>query len=138
MPITTSYFAVSKHLNGTKISIARYNPPWVRANIDECIVSFAPSSELLKRYKDGELNWEQYKNEYHKEQRFHYRHNPEDFDNLLERSESDEVLVLLCYEKFEGPRTKCHRFLLYDLLKKVSDNEGYETEFFDERPYKRI
>lgn len=134
MPLTTSYFAVSKNLEGRKISIARFNGPRIRAGIDEIISSFAPSPQLLGDYKEQRIEWEEYKKRYTAEQRDHYRNSPGDFERLLQRAE-DENLVLLCYERFEGRDTKCHRFLLFDILKKVADRQGYEVEFFDEKPY---
>jgi uncharacterized protein YeaO (DUF488 family) len=136
MAITTSYFAVAKHLEGTKISIARFNHPRVRNGIDEVIDSFAPSVELLRDYKDESIDWSQYRRRYTTEQRRHYKENPEDFEGLLERAE-EEDLVLLCYEKYEGRRTKCHRLILFDILKKVADSEDYAVDFIEEQPYVR-
>lgn len=133
MPITTSYFAVSKHLEGTRVSVARFHRPTLRRSFDENLISFAPSPELLKDYKNERIGWEEYKRRYTTEQREHYRNSPGDFEDLLQRAE-EENLVLLCYERFEGKDTKCHRFLLVDILKKVADAQGYEVEFFDEQP----
>lgn len=47
-----------------------------------------------------------------------------------------EDLVLLCYEKFQGSETKCHRFLLYNFLEKMAKERGYEINFVPEKsPY---
>ena len=134
MAITTSYFAVAKHLEGIKISIARFNHPRIRNGIDEVINSFAPSIDLLRNYKDKKIDWPQYRKRYTMEQRSHYKENPEDFEGLLERAE-EEDLVLLCYERYEGRRTKCHRLILFDKLKKVADSERYDIDFIEEQPY---
>ena len=82
------------------------------------------------------MSWGEYKRRYLEEQREHYRKNPGDFEDLLGRAE-DENIVLLCYERFEGKETRCHRLLLFDILKKVAKRKGCDVDFFDEKPYKR-
>ena len=136
MSITTSYFAVAKHVKGTKVSIARFHHPRVRGSIDEVVESFAPSAELLMDYKKGRMDWSEYKRRYMTEQREHYRHSPQDFESLLRRAEREKI-VLLCYERFEGSRTKCHRMLLIDVLKKVADSKKYKVSFVEEEIYNR-
>jgi uncharacterized protein YeaO (DUF488 family) len=136
MTLTTSYFAVAKHLSGTKISIARFNHPRIASGVDEVQVSFAPSRELLQAYKQEEIDWNQYKGRYRREQQGHYKEQIDDFTDLLERATVDDI-VLLCYERFEGRTTKCHRLLLYRMLQKVAEHEGYGVEFVDETNYVR-
>jgi uncharacterized protein YeaO (DUF488 family) len=136
MSITTSYFAVAKHVRGKKISIARFHHPHIRNGIDEVIASFAPSSELLMDYKEGEIDWTQYRGRYLTEQRRHYREAPKDFERLLKRAKR-ERLVLLCYERSEGRNTKCHRKILFGVLQKVANELGHDVKFIEEQPYKR-
>lgn len=136
MALTTSYFAVAQHLQGKKVSVARFHHPRIRNGIDEVMSSFAPSPKLLRDYKDGRITWSDYKRRYTSEQRKHYKESPEDFHDLLDRAE-DENIALLCYERFEGQRTKCHRLLLFNILKKVSEADGFDVNFFDETPYRR-
>lgn len=136
MGITTSYFAVGKHIKGTKISIARFLMPRVRRGLDEILESFAPSAELLRDYKGGEIDWSEYKRRYLAEQREHYREEPQDFQNLLSRAINEDI-VLLCYERFEGSETKCHRILLYNMLQKVACQRGIVVKFRDEEPYSK-
>ena len=64
-------------------------------------------------------------------QRFRKKEKPEDFRGLLDRA-SVEDIALLCYEKYVGRDTKCHRFLLYEMLKKVAEKEDYDVNFLDE------
>lgn len=64
--LTTSYFAVNKHLKGTKISIARFNFRKLTGKIEETQNSFAPSTTLLKAYKNGDIGWERYKKSIYK------------------------------------------------------------------------
>jgi len=136
MSITTSYFAVAKKLNGAKISIARFNRFARKVGIDEILESFAPSSELLMDYKDSRINWPEYVERYTSEQKRHYREKPEDFEDLLHRGEKED-LALLCYEKFEGKKTRCHRMILFDMLKYLAGELGYKPEFIEEEPYKK-
>ncbi len=133
--ITTSYFAVSRNLGGTKISVARYNPPRITGKI-EVQNSFAPSGELLKKYRGGKVDWAKYKEIYANEQGEHYRESPKDFENLLERAVEGD-LVLLCYERYEGLKTKCHRLLLVDILKEISKERKYKVDFVDEIFYEK-
>ena len=130
--LTTSYFAVSKNKPGTKISIARWNPPKITGKI-EIQTSFAPSAELLRSYKDGKRSWFQYTQRYTAEQRTHFRENPEHFEDLLKRATIEDI-ILLCYERYDGPETQCHRFLLYDMLQKIANEWKYDVRFVDETP----
>lgn len=136
MGITTSYFAMGKNLDGTKISIARFHMPHVHSSLDEILSSFAPSVELLRDYKNGKIEWGEYCTRYRAEQRDHYREAPQDFENLLKRAETENI-ALLCYERFEGPKTKCHRILLYEMLQKVAADKGINVKFCDETQYIR-
>ena len=137
MVLTTSYFAVAHHLDGTRISIARMHHPRIRSCIDEFLPAFAPSLTLIKTYKEGNMSWNRYVEIYTQEQRGHYKSNPENFLSLLERA-VDENLILMCYEKYEGPETKCHRLLMFDMLKKVATLNGIDDlVFVQEQIYKR-
>lgn len=129
--ITTSYFAVNKKLEGTKISIARYNPPKIVGRV-EIQTAFAPLTKLIRGYKNNLIDWQGYKKDYIKEQRIHFKEKPEDFRNLLKRATVEDI-VLLCYEKYQGPETKCHRLLLYNMLKEISGEMGYSVNFVDEK-----
>lgn len=128
MSLTTSYFGKKEQLEGTKISIARYT---IKSNEFEKMPYFAPSENLLKRYKNNEMSWKKYLELYMKEQKEHFKKNPEHFKNLLNRARLENI-ILLCYEKFEGRNTKCHRLLLIDILKKVSQNKNIEVKFIEE------
>ena len=132
MSLTTSYFAVLGKIQGwTKISVARFNHPRTLAHVDEIQRTFAPSVPLLNRYKGGKMSWFEYVRRYTEEQREHYMEKREDFDGLLRRAEHRNI-VLACYERFEGPETKCHRILLYEMLKKVANRRDFDVKFVDE------
>ena len=131
MSLTTSYFAVAQRLKDKKISIARFNPPRLVRSIDEILTHFAPTVDLLQEYKKGRISWAEYQRRYTQEQRQHYRIRPEHFFDILERA-TKEDLALLCYERFVGKNTLCHRFLLYEMLQRVDKKEKYGVKFVDE------
>lgn len=131
MSITTSYFGILDSTKGTKISIARYTLPQFRNKVDEIQLSFAPSKDLLKSYQDNKIDWRGYKTKYIEEQRAHFINSPENFQRLLERAVNEEI-ILVCYEKFERTKTRCHRILLYDILKNVAEKKKINVNFIDE------
>ena len=134
--LTTSYFAVAKRLKGIKISTARFNIPRLVGSLDEIQTSFAPSVRLLQEYKGTGMSWSEYTKHYREEQRRHFKEHPEDFGKILTRATIEDV-ILLCYEKFVGPKTQCHRMLLYDMLKRVAEEGKHRVNFVDEKtPYK--
>lgn len=123
----TSYFAAVRNYEGRKISIARFNIPKITGNAER-FVSFAPSVKLLRAYQHSAISWEGYIQEYLTEQRNHFKETPDDFKKILDMAKLDDV-VLLCYEKYQGPLTRCHRFLLYTYLQKVAKKWNYQIEF---------
>ena len=116
----TSYFANFKKLDKEDyvgVSIALYTPD----NIMVRILDFAPSKNLLMRYKQGLVNEEQYTKEYTEQLDELFDDgsmvNHISFLKRLEKSEQKEV-VLLCYE---GKGKFCHRHILADFLKEKFD-----------------
>ena len=73
---------------------------------------------------------------YRAEQRQHFKQKSEDFTDLLERAQS-ESLILCCYERFEGDNTHCHRIPLYYILKKTAEDLKINVNFVDEKIYKK-
>lgn len=107
----TSYFANFRKLDKEDyvgVSIALYTPD----NIMVRILDFAPSKNLLMRYKQGLVNEEQYTKEYTEQLDELFDDgsmvNHISFLKRLEKSEQKEV-VLLCYE---GKGKFCHRHIL--------------------------
>ena len=132
--LTTSYFAVSEKVEGTKIAVVRHKLKFIPSEY-EWMPEFAPSDNLLADYRKG-LPWSKYVQRYAAEQRHHFKQKPEDFTGLLERAQS-ENLVLCCYERFEGDKTHCHRLPLYNILKKTDTNLGINVIFVDESAYQK-
>ena len=79
--LTTSYFAISEKVEGTKIAIVRRRLRFIPSSY-EWMPQFAPSDGLLSDYKK-ELPWNRFVQRYLMEQRGHFKQKPEDFTGLL-------------------------------------------------------
>lgn len=111
MEIYTGYFA---KLNDYKkaglipISIARKSPDWY---VGHSCTYFAPSYDLLSKYKKGEIDSNEYTNIYL---------NQLDKNTIKEKLSKikmkceNKPIILLCYEK---PTDFCHRHLLAKCIK---------------------
>ena len=76
-----------------------------------------PSEKLLWDYKNGKINWQEYKIQF----RLEIISNPEamkELDRISALSKTKDV-YLICYEK-EYP---CHRFILIDIIKEMEEYE---------------
>ena len=80
--------------------------------------TFAPTWRMVMKTKQGEMTWEEYREEYYEMMRESYRQNQKRWQELL----SEEEIVLLCYCR--SPE-KCHRRLLAEMLAEAgADYEG--------------
>lgn len=123
-----SYFARLKQGKGKKISIAQFNPSWLKeGDIDGCLKELSPSRDLLLDYKYGNLSWNKYTERYLKQLSNFYRYKDNklqtrsDLKQLLEWLDSGEDIILYCYER-NGDN--CHRYILGDLIKEF----GYDVK----------
>ncbi|HFD2052091.1 TPA: DUF488 family protein [Clostridium perfringens] len=123
-----SYFAKLKQGKGRKISIAQFNPKWLKeGDIDEHLKELAPSKDLLIDYKYRGLTWDKYTERYLKQLSSFYRYKNDqlqtrsDLDKLLEYLDNGEDITLYCFEKSDE---QCHRYILADVIKRF----GYEVE----------
>lgn len=98
-----------------KIDIAR--KPCTFIECEERHEIFAPSWELLMSYKNGDINWNEYVDCYTEEMRDAFRFNPDAFFEMAERID-DVDFICWCNNK-KKKDNKCHRFILYDILKKI-------------------
>ena len=104
--ILTSYFANWRNFPGNrkKISISRITPKWFKADIEA--KELAPSSKLLKEYKEGNVSDEEYEERY--------------FNETLSKLDPLSIYkkykdgIFLCYESSED---FCHRQLVSKWLK---------------------
>lgn len=108
------------------IGISRICPDWLVGTKSPSNFYFwednplAPSSDLLKKYKNGLIDQWNYSIEYFRElnQRFHFKDDGGErlrsyVDDLKRRFFDYSSIVFLCYEK---PDEFCHRHLLRDLF----------------------
>jgi uncharacterized protein YeaO (DUF488 family) len=72
-----------------------------------------PSLKLLKDWKEGKIDWEEYERRFRKE----ILSNPKAVAKLIEikRLAKEKDIRLICYEK----NPPCHRFILMDLIKSL-------------------
>lgn len=106
-----SIYAEKTKDDGHRILITRYYPRGVKkTHFDDWVRELAPSKELLKQYKEGEITWEKF------EKKFIMQMNDE---KSIEKLQSLSVhakkkpITLLCYEKNDH---ECHRHLVQDLV----------------------
>ena len=112
MKIYTGYFAKIKEYKEAgliPISIARFTPKWYDGDEEKY---FAPSFRLLSRYKDKEIDIQDYTKDYLEgldkdSVHFHLK--------LIQQKNNNQPIVLCCYEK---PADFCHRHLLADYIKR--------------------
>lgn len=112
--IYTSYFANLKNIpsNIEPIAISRFTMDFYEGRHEP---NLAPSSSLLKRYKDGEVNSVMFRKEYLSE-----LCNREGVNELIQ-SFTEKEYVLLCYE---GRGKFCHRHILGEVLQEM----GFDVE----------
>lgn len=76
----------------------------------------SPSKNLLKDYKDGSINWEQYV------ERFKREMNNDECIAAMRKIKwmaKDKQVYLICYEK---DPYRCHRSLLLDMISKLDED----------------
>ena len=73
----------------------------------------APSLKLLKDWKEGKIDWDEYDQRFRKE----ILSNPKAVAKLIEieKLAKEKDIRLICYEK----NPPCHRFILMDLIKSL-------------------
>jgi len=108
--------------DGTRILITRFYPRGVRKDhFDQWMRELAPSKDLLKGYKTGEVNQNQFTKQFLKQI------NSDDESKLaiqtLSELACDSNVTLLCYER-DGDF--CHRHLVQDVIK----NQMNKQELF--------
>lgn len=106
--------------------IARFGPPVDFIPVER---RFSPSKDLLwkskyKYAKENKLSYEEYKKVFLEEQKQNYMKDPDLYINLLRRGLKEDI-TLLCYCKKES----CHRYILYDVLKKIAEKKVPELIF---------
>ena len=118
----TSYFSKIKQGKGIKLSVARYNPKWLKeGDIEGTLINLAPNKVLLNKYKYKGLTWDEYTQEYYKQMSNYNRDVQADLYALENLLNTGEDVTIYCYEKSTD---NCHRHLLAKLFK----DKGFEVE----------
>lgn len=108
---TKSIYAAPCPEDGVRILVTRWWPRGIRRSlIHEWCRDLAPSSTLLRQYKDLAVSWDVFTTSYKREiDTAMGRHA---INNLRSRATSS-IVTLLCYEP---TGTHCHRHLLYHII----------------------
>ncbi len=109
---TKSIYKPKEDSDGTRVLITRFYPRGVRKDhFDEWVRALAPSVELLKGYKEGKVDQEQFKIQFYS-QIYSNTDSLEAIQTISEIARHSNV-TLLCYEK-DGDF--CHRYLVNSLI----------------------
>ena len=129
---TKSIYAPTDQEDGLRILITRFYPRGVRRErYDVWIRSLVPSADLLKRYKNTEINWNDFKTTLLSELR-------SSIDSVeaiytLQAKSLMQNITLLCYEKDGCP---CHRHMVRDLIEdpRLLDAKFVPEDTSDHKP----
>ena len=109
---TKSIYKPKEDSDGTRVLITRFYPRGVRKDhFDEWIRALAPSVELLRGYREGKVDQEQFKMQFYS-QIYSNTDSLEAIQSISEIAKHSNV-TLLCYEK-DGDF--CHRYLVNSLI----------------------
>ena len=109
---TKSIYANAEESDGKRILITRWYPRGVKkCKYDEWIRDLSPSADLLKKYKDGKIEWDEFiqllEKEFKENEKF-----PAIIDRLRQLS-INETITLLCYEP---SGSNCHRHMVKNII----------------------
>lgn len=97
--------------DGTRIIVSGIPKAYPESSYDESYLELAPTRSLLYDYKYHGLSWEEYEVQFFQLMKGHRARRR--IEELSRRSESGEVITLLCYERTDE---KCHRRLVKSLI----------------------
>ena len=109
---TKSVYDPVEESDGQRILVSRYWPRGLsreRLSLTEHIKDVAPSVDLLRDWKTGNISWSEYQKRYHQEMMAQR----EKIENLRERA-NNKTITLLCFEREDN--SHCHRHLLKSLI----------------------
>ena len=122
---TKSIYKSIEEEDGLRVLITRWYPRGVkREKYDIWVRELAPSAELLKRYKNTEVDWDDFKITL----LFELRDNMDSVEAIhaLQARSNMQDITLLCYEKDGCP---CHRHMVREL---VEDPRLLQSKFVPE------
>lgn len=122
---TKSIYKSKEYGDGTRILITRFYPRGVKkTHFDRWTRELAPSAELLRKYKNQNITWEDFMMSF----KLELQENDDSLQIIraLNSRSNRSHITLLCYEP-EG--TPCHRHLLKEIIK---DPNLLSTDFMPE------
>ena len=111
---TKSVYDPVEESDGQRILVSRYWPRGLSKEhlaLTEHLKDVAPSVELLRDWKSGNISWAEYESRYHQEM----LEQREKIVELAKRA-NGLTITLLCFEREDNPH--CHRHLLKRLIDK--------------------
>ena len=109
---TKSVYDPVEKSDGERILVTRYWPRGVskqKIRLSEWRRDLAPSVELLKAWKAGQISWKEYEDRYRSEM----SEQEEEIQKLTTEAAKGRI-SLLCFEKEQDPH--CHRHLLKRMI----------------------
>lgn len=109
---TKSIYKPTERGDGIRALITRYYPRGVKSShFDIWIRTLSPSGPLLKKYKDGKIQWAEFEIALLSE----FRENLDSIESIyiLHDLSRKRNVTLLCYEKEDQP---CHRHVVKELV----------------------
>jgi uncharacterized protein YeaO (DUF488 family) len=108
---TKSIYETPTPSDGYRVLATRYWPRGIsKDSIDAYIAGLAPSRELLHQYRQGQLDWRVYRNQYLAEMRGETARRE---IHRLARLAREQTVTVMCVCK---DADRCHRSLLRDLI----------------------
>ncbi len=106
---TKSIYKPKQYGDGTRILITRFYPRGVKKDhFDKWIRDLAPSADLLQRYKNNNIEWNEFVVKFK-----HELQNDTSLHIINKLHSNKRNITLLCYEPDGIP---CHRHLLRDII----------------------
>ena len=121
---TKSVYDPVEESDGERILVSRYWPRGLskeRLSLKEHLRDVAPSIELLRDWKTGDISWAEYEKRYHQEM----SQQREKIKGLAKRA-NDKTITLLCLEQEDNPH--CHRHLLKSLIETHNIDQKVKTK----------
>lgn len=127
--IYTTYLANVKNLpnneNTEKILVIRWKP---RNTIDlnkynlQWWPQLAPSELILSKYKDGNIDWQQYRKMFIEDTN-NNKMLQDALEQIVKLDDNNKEIFLICYEKND---LECHRSILRQILKEKYNKDSKE------------
>jgi uncharacterized protein YeaO (DUF488 family) len=109
-------YETPKNEDGTRVLATRYWPRGIsKESVDEYLPVLAPSRQLLHFYRQGQLDWPRFRNQYLMEMRAEA---PRVQIHRLAKVARSEVVTVMCVC---ADADRCHRSLLRELITRFDE-----------------